>query len=366
MPMPSEEPTFALSAALQSGGRSGRRLTWCGSLLFTVLMVMPILTSAHPKTDVITLYNGDRLTGEIQSLLGGRLAVGTDAMGTLRIEWQEVASIESAYNYEVRLASGERLFGTVRPGALPGNVQIRDVFGEQDLNWSEIVELRALEEDTLDRLDIYVSANYAFTKASGVTQTELRANVAYEDRRAQNSLTTRLTVADTDEESSTSSRVSLSRRVWSDRQGVFRALFGGHESNDELGLDYRLTFGGGLGRFLLDTNNQTFAGVAGLQILNERSVEGDVQESLEAVIYAQFARWRFDSPQLDLKLDATIFPSLTESGRLRADTNATLRWELYNDLFWDLSTWGSYDNRSVDEAAGEFDWGITTGVGWDF
>jgi hypothetical protein len=37
-----------------------------------------------------------------------------------------------------------------------------------------------------------------------------------------------------------------------------------------------------------------------------------------------------------------------------------------DDLYWDFSTWGSYDNAAVDDNAGEFDWGVTTGVGWDF
>ncbi|MEE4110148.1 MAG: hypothetical protein V2I24_12410, partial [Halieaceae bacterium] len=97
-----------------------------------------------------------------------------------------------------------------------------------------------------------------------------------------------------------------------------------------------------------------------------RSSDGLTQESLEAVVFAQLARWRFDSPQLDLTVDGQVYPSLTESGRVRADSSATLRWELIGDLFWNVSAWGSYDSAAVDEEAGEFDWGITTGVGWSF
>lgn len=173
-------------------------------------------------------------------------------------------------------------------------------------------------------------------------------------------------MSDTDSEATTSSRVALSRRVWTDRQALYRLVFGGYESNDELGLDYRMTLGGGWGRYIIESNAQILNGGFGLQALEEKSVAGDTQASLEGVLTIGYDRWRFDSPELDLKLDSTLYPSLTERGRIRADANATLRWEMISDLYWDFSAWGSYDNSAVEASAGEFDWGVTTGLGWDF
>ena len=334
--------------------------------LFPALSWAPLVNASHPKTDIITLYNGDRLTGEIESLVTGRVALNTDAMGIVQIEWKEVASIASDYQYEVRLADGQRLFGTVGAGEKPGLVAFRDVFGDRSLGWDDIVELRPIADSLINRLEIGLSANYAFTKASSVEQTELRANVSYEDRKALNQLTSRLTLSNTDEEATTSSRINVSRYVWTERRSLFRVGFGGFESNDELGLDSRITIGGGLGRFFRATNNSNLTGFIALQALEERSVTGDTQGSLEAVLSGTLRRWRFDSPELDLSLDARLYPSLTESGRLRADSSATLRWEFYRDLFWNISAWGSYDNAAVDDEAGEFDWGVTTGLGWSF
>lgn len=335
-------------------------------LLLPVLLSLSVASEAHRKTDVITLYNGDRITGEIISMAGARLTLNTDAMGNINIEWKEIASVDSNYNYEVRLNSGERFFGTLGPGEIPGNIAFSDVFGDRNFSWEEVVELRPVEEKFEDRLELYLAANYAFTKASGVTQTEFRADASYEDENALNALTSRLTVSDTDTETTSSSRINLSRRVWTDRRSLYRTIFGGHETNDELALDYRLTLGGGLGRYIIDTNNSTLNGSISLQALEERSIGGDRQESVEAVLTVGYYRWQFDSPELDLRLDASLYPSLTQSGRLRADTGARLRWELVYDLFWDINFWGSYDNSAIDEAAGEFDWGVTTGVGWDF
>ena len=355
------------AGALQPSPRTrSRAASGLLPLVCLALLLAAARAGAHPKTDVITLYNGDRITGEIKQLLGGRLSLGTNSMGTVGIEWKDIASVDSKYNYEVRLTSGERVFGSLAPAAVPGITVLTSASGERSLGWQDVVELRPIEDSIPDRFSIYVSANYAFTKASGVTQTELRANVDYEDRNAINSFRSRVTLTDTDDEATRSSRLSLSRKAWTDRKSLYRSVFAGHETNDELGLDYRLTLGGGVGRYFIDTNSRNLIAGVGLQALEERSVEGDRQESLEAVLTGSYTVWRFDSPTLNLNLDGHIYPSLTESGRVRAESNTTLRWEMIEDLFWDLSLWGSYDSSAIDAEAGEFDWGITTGVGWEF
>lgn len=348
--------------------KSGRY--WLGPLMLLPLLLLAVLpaSEAHAtrKTDVITLYNGDRLTGEIKSLTDGRLSLGTDSMGTVNIEWKEIASLASNYNYELRLENGQRFFGSVQPGTAPGTVTLNDVFGEQSFGWQEVVEIRPVEEKATDRLDIYLSANYSFTKASNVSQTEFNGNVSYDQRDAVNTLATRLTVSDTDDESTTSSRISAQRQTWTDRRNGYRKLFAGFESNDELGLDARYTIGAGYGRYFIDSNNSTLTGSLGVQALTENGSDGVSQESLEAVITADLARWRFDSPELDLDLSGSVYPSLTERGRVRAETSARLRWEIIDDLFWNITAWNSYDSASVDEEGGEFDWGLTTGLGWTF
>jgi hypothetical protein len=229
-----------------------------------------------------------------------------------------------------------------------------------------VVEMRPVEEELIDRIELYMSANYAFTKASGVSQTEFIADVSFNQRDAVNTLTSRLTISDTDTDSTSSSRFNAQRQTWTDREKMFRLLFGGFESNDELGLDSRYSFGGGLGRYFIDTNNATLGGALGLQALTENGFEGARRESVEAVIAGSLAVWRFDTPELDLNITTSLYPSLTESGRFRADTTARVRWEIISDLYWNVNAWGSYDSESVEVDGGEFDWGITTGLGWSF
>ena len=85
-------------------------------LRLALILVVLASTEAHAtrKTDVIHFTNGDKLTGEIKALVNGILQLSTDAMGTINIEWPQVARIESIYYYEFRLTSGERHFTRVK------------------------------------------------------------------------------------------------------------------------------------------------------------------------------------------------------------------------------------------------------------
>jgi len=65
-----------------------------------------------------------------------------------------------------------------------------------------------------------------------------------------------------------------------------------------------------------------------------------------------------------VSINASLYPSLTESGRVRGDSDIRIRWELIEDLFWDVTAYGTYDSRA--ESDQEFDYGITTGIGWNY
>ena len=47
------------------------------------------------KTDIVVMSNGDRITGEVKSLSRGLLQYSTNAMGTLQIQWDSIASVTS-------------------------------------------------------------------------------------------------------------------------------------------------------------------------------------------------------------------------------------------------------------------------------
>lgn len=341
--------------------------------LAIVLCLLSIQAHAQRKTDIITLYNGDRLTGEIKQLFGGILEFSTDAMGTVKIEWPEIARIQSKFHYELRLSNGDRLYGSLDDGARAGQVALVDIFGKHEVEWLQVTEIRPVEDSFAERLDVYLSAGYTYSKASGVTQLTFNTQVGYEDENSQNSFTARTDITDTDDGSTSSNRLDIQRSVWREnRSDSFRATFANYEDNDELGLDYRIGVGGGIGRFFIDTHQSRLSGLAGLQVitekpLNDGSGEADTStnQDIELILTGNYAFWKFTTPELDIDFSFTLYPSLTDSGRVRSDSNLRIRWEMIEDLYWDITAWASTDNKSENDD-GNVDYSITTGIGWEY
>jgi hypothetical protein len=334
-------------------------------LICTVFLSLSCAVHAeHRKIDVVTMYNGDRVTGEIISLFGGILEYDTDSMDKIKIEWQEIARIESEYYYQIRVSNGDRYYGSVVSADRPGLLRLEVLDGVHDIEWLDVVEIRPIEEKLLDRIDLYLSAGYDYTKASSVAQTTFNTTISYENAKSRNEFTGRVAVTETNKENTNSSRLDLSRRVWTDREKVFRTLFANYESNDGLGLDHRIAGGLGLGRYQIDNSRMRFALAAGAQVLSEKSNDGATDQRTELFLNGQFVTWDFNTPEMDVEISATLYPSLDSSGRVRGDTNIRIRWELVKDLFWDLTAYGVYDNKA--ESGNQFDYGVSTGLGWKY
>jgi hypothetical protein len=158
--------------------------------------------------------------------------------------------------------------------------------------------------------------------------------------------------------------VDLNRAIWTKRQGVFRSLQGNYEQNDELDLNYRVGAGMGLGRFFVDTYQNRLAGTMGLQVITEENKSEGTDENLELYLLSRYEAWRFNTPELHLDFSLNLYPSITDSGRLRSSSDLNLRWELFEDLFFDITAYGTYDNRAEGDSG--VDYGVTTGLGYDF
>ena len=61
----------------------------------------------------------------------------------------------------------------------------------------------------------------------------------------------------------------------------------------------------------------------------------------------------------------SAFPGITETDRLRVNADITLRNEIIRSVFWDLSVYGTWDNRPAAGAAEE-DYGVVTSLGASF
>src|SRR5215472_13169144 len=84
------------------------------------------LASAYDrdKSDVITMRNGDHISGDIVGLEYGKLEVKTDKMGTLAIEWPSVLSVSSKFAFAIERRGGDKFYGSITTSADGAMLQI--------------------------------------------------------------------------------------------------------------------------------------------------------------------------------------------------------------------------------------------------
>lgn len=360
-------PSFEPAAGQWPRACSGLVVRFCVILLATWSTPLP----AAPRTDVLIFLNGDRLTGEVKGLERGQLSFKTDATGTIDIEWNKIASLQTNQYLQVELTNGLRYYGQAPRADEPGQLLIR--LEEDSKGWTvpiaEIVRIAALDQGSfLDRLDGYVTAGWDYTKATGIETFTFSGGLNTRNEHRQWSIDGSATVTSqrTAEDSSRYDVGVTYRWLMPDRW--FWQGFASLEGNDELGLDLRTIAGGAYGRFLAQTQRQEWAAYSGLALTREDytgSTE-DPNESIEAVLGTQYWYFRYDTPEASIGATLNLFPSLTESGRLRSEGKLRTRYEIVTDLFFELSVYGTYDSDPGEGAESTSDYGVTTSLGYSF
>jgi putative salt-induced outer membrane protein YdiY len=329
---------------------------------------------AGPKTDVIHLRNGDRLTCEIKNLERGRLKVSTDSMSTVYIEWKDIATVSSAALYVVELQDGSRLEGTLAETEVEGELhltgkdRLTGADRDQTLEMANVVWLDPLKLDEMiiKRWDGSVSAGFDATKANSDTS----LSASFDARRRAEDFLLNFSGSvysrsqDGSEDSLRADFASVYRRLLEDRW--YWAALGSLERNDELNINLRTLVGTGYGRFLVQTGRTLWSFTGGLAVVNEQLAgDEEAETSVEGFFNTDYEFFTYDTPKTTLTTSLTLYPSLTQSGRVRGQLDFGLRRELVTDLFIELSVYDSYDSKPPDDGETN-DYGIVTSLGYTF
>ena len=341
-----------------------------------VLATMALLACGRPaladKTDIVYLRNGDRLTCEIKNLERGRLQVSTDSMGTVYIEWKDVLRISSPGRFIIELEDGTRVEGSLAADEAGSRLLVQDPDSEtgdgQLIDMATVVWIDPLKLDSvrIQRWDGSVSAGFDATRAN--SRTSLSASFSARRRAEDFVLTLNGSVYSTSqdeaEDTLTANLGAVYRGLREDRW--FWAGLGALERNDQLGIDLRTIAGAGYGRFLVQSGRSLWSVTGGLAVANEqRAGDEDAETNVEAFFNTEYEFFTYDTPKTTLTTALTVFPSLTDSGRVRAKLDFDLRRELVKDLFIGLSVYDSYDSRPPEEGTRN-DYGIVTSLGYTF
>jgi putative salt-induced outer membrane protein YdiY len=324
------------------------------------------------KADIIRLKNGDRITCEIKQLERGQLKVSTDSMSTVYIEWEDILHISSKELYVVELQDGSRLQGTLSATDAGNELRLHDAdsaIGEEQLvSMAEVVWLDPLKLDKnrIKRWDGSVSAGFDTTKANSDTS----LSASFDARRRAEDFQLNF-----DGSVYSRSQDGAEDSLRADLSGTYRGLLeerwywaglGTLERNDEQGIDLRTLGGAGYGRFLVQTGRTLWSLTGGLAVVNEqRAGNEDAETSVEAWFNTDYEFFTYDTPKTTLTTSLTVYPSLTEGGRVRSQLDFALRRELIEDLFVEISLYDSWDNEPPEDGE-KNDYGIVTSLGYTF
>lgn len=322
---------------------------------------------ARDKTDVIYMSNGDRLTGEIKQLERGKLVVSTDSMGEIWIEWKDISRIQSSYEFQFERSDGTRVTSTIQDTPDVGEITLVDDEVVVAFRRENIVRISQIEDSFWDRLKGSLSFGYSFTKASDIEQLNLGFRATHRTEIRSFTLDGS-TINTSDSSDETTNRSDLSFTMTRFRKNRwFSSYLLGLESNDELGLDLRSSAGAGLGRYFIQTNTSELSAIGGLVGTSEQLAgDAESEQNLEALFGIEYSRYVFDDPTVDLTTSLATFPSITDAGRLRAQFDISLKWEIISDLYWDLSYYNTYDSDPPSGSLSTNDYGIVTSIGWSF
>ena len=359
----------------------------------------------HAKTDLITVVNGDQITGAVNAMTAGKLSVSTSYAGTVNIKWREIEQIESRYLYEIRLDDGERIYGRFTTNTTENQLTLRVSGTNRQVEIDDIVEVRSIEEELSDKLDLQLSST--ITADPDDKRLVLYASGTYDVRGGRTNFSarvddTRSTPRDEDPSSSNASFLQISREFWRERGTAqsYRVLNARYDTNDELNIDHRGSLGLGLGRYLINDLGHELAVSAGLQGVQEWRGSCEDQDKkkivptkaitmalsdddedvtpprkslercadLELFLNFNWHLYSFQKRDMDIYLTGNTYPSLSDWGRVRGDLNLIVNWELFNNFYWTVNARTDIDNAGdrEDDSYGNSDYTLTTGISWKY
>jgi hypothetical protein len=342
-------------------GTGGRAILAAGLVLLNAAA-----SQAAPKTDVVVLRNGDRITGEIEELDRGRLTLKTDDIGTLAIEWDNVRSLTATATFEVDDLQGGQYFGGLQPG--PGETQLAivSIGATQVLELAQIDSIHRIGATFWQRLDGSLNVGASYTSSSDLLKIDLAARFVFTRPGhrfgvEENSTITRQ--PDVDETRRNELALTYERRLANRWVAFGLTRF---EQNRELGFDLRSSIAAGAGRYLVQgRRNELLAGF-GLNVGREKPLEGDSTTNTEATLGFRLDRFSYDFPRVDVYVSLVGFASLSDWGRERVELQARLSREIVSDFTVNLNGYESYDSRPPTEGVKHHDYGVSFGLGWTF
>jgi hypothetical protein len=329
---------------------------------------------ARDKTDLLVMKNGDHMTCEVKGLDTGVLYVSFDYIdGTTSVDWSKVARLESKQSFIVKTEDGTVYTGMLRTSETSAGRPVRievveNEAHETEIDRSKIIGMTAISEKFWERFNGQINFGINYSKGNQSTQFSLGSQTAYVRERwnAGANFDSNL-ASSTGANASTRNSLNLTVVRLLRKNNWFYAGVGDLLQSSEQGISHQSGLGGGVGKYLKNTNQTSISVLGGAvwqnTTYNQPGVSSSTQDIVGALLYADVKIFRFS--KTNFSVTGALIPALSEPGRIYFNTNASYYVKLFSNLKWNASFYGNWDNRPPAGLSGS-DYGTTSGLSWTY
>jgi hypothetical protein len=341
-------------------------------LISCLLMVAPVL--ARDSTDVIVMKNGDHLTGEIKGLDSGVLYISMQyILGTSQVQWSKVDHIESKQLFLVKTEGGSVYTGALATAqgaeGRPMTIEVVESSSKQvALERPTVVQMDQTSENFWKRFNGQINSGITYTKGNQSTQYNLGSELSYPRERwsAVASFNSNLSTS-TGVTATTRNQLNLGAQRLLRWQNWFYAGEAGLLQSSEQGINQQGNIGGGIGRYLANTNHATIyllGGIAWQRTDYAPSVfVNGTQNVATGLVSGGLKLFRFN--KTNVSLTGNVFPAFSQPGRVYTNVNASYYIKISGSLSWNVSFYGNWDNQPPPTFSGS-DYGTSSGLSITF
>ncbi len=325
---------------------------------------------ARESTDVIVMKNGDHLTGEIKGMSQGVLYISMNyILGTSDVQWSKVDHIESKQLFLVKTENGTVYTGTLSSAEIekgqPMTIEVVESSSQQTtLERRTVVEMDQTSEHFWRRFNGEINTGITYTKGNQSTQYNLSSEVTYPRERWQASASFDSTLStSTGVTATTRNQVNVGAQRLLRWNNWFYAGEGALLQSSEQGINQQGNIGGGIGRYVLNTNRTKIyllGGFAWQQTNYAPSVFVSApQRVATGLVSGGLKFYRFNKTTIEFS--GSVFPAISQPGRVYTNVNASYYIKLSGSLSWNVSFYGNWDNLPPPTFSGS-DYGTSSGL----
>ena len=316
-------------------------------LIVVLFTTLAFGNNIYAQKDTIITKQGDILIGSITSVSHGIIYLSTVySNDPISVKWTGISQIKSQREFKIFDKKGKLLIGSIRIDSTTDDntwwVISKDTITA--IQKKDISQISKYEHDKLrDKLKLNVDIGYIKTKANNSSQLSLGLGLGYEGKRWNLKFDYLSFASQTDTIITGRGNLGLTL-TYILPQNWFAIGRSSFFSSTEQQLDSRITHSLGFGKYLIHQNNNQLRIYMG-GTFNKEKYSSSLEEFTSAEAFGSIRYEYYPVKGMEFLADFILFPSLTESGRIRSYINTELKFTLIRHFKLGLVYTLNYDNK---------------------